>query len=354
MRRVVGMVAAALVAATLLSGASPASDDGGLPSGVVRVDGQDVPVLGSFVYHQRNVDTNPEIRGLVHGVRRVDGGTVLYYSIGWADDAPFDGHLAFPDSSSPYKILHATDVQLVDPAGLVAYRPLATTEKTFTSSSTDLDSEGGELRVGWAVFPELPAGVTEVQVDMAYGTAAGTVSVEDGALEPVGKDPAPYVGEGWPALPTAAELAAADPASRTFPLVRRSEDLAGTAKIEESPENVAVTLDANVLFASGSAELTPEATQTLSTVAADIAARGTGEVVVTGHTDSDGSDAFNQTLSEQRAQAVLGVLQPASGSNVTFAAVGKGEAEPVAPNDSDAGKQANRRVTIVYGVEGTS
>ena len=128
----------------------------------------------------------------------------------------------------------------------------------------------------------------------------------------------------------------------------------GTAKVEESVEAVAVTLDANVLFASGSAELTPEASSALATVAADIAARGTGQVVVTGHTDADGSDSFNEMLSEQRAAAVLAALQPASGSNVTFVAVGKGEAEPVGDNSTDEGKQANRRVTVVYGVKGDS
>ncbi|WP_239069762.1 OmpA family protein [Cellulomonas chitinilytica] len=350
----VAMVVAALAGATLLSGASAPADEGGVPSGVVEVDGQEVPVLGTFAYHQRNTDTNPAIRGLVHGVRRIDGGTVLYYSIGWDSPKPFEGWLAYPDSSSPYKILHATDVQLVDTAGLAAYRPLASAETTFTTLTTDLDSEGGELRVAWAVFPELPPDVTEVQVTMPYGTASGVVPVEDGALEPVGKDPAPYVGEGWPKLPTAAELATADPATRTFPLARRTEALDGATKVLESPENVAVTLDANVLFASGSAELTPQASETLATVAADIAARGTGQVVVTGHTDSDGSDAFNQTLSEQRAQSVLAVLQPISGTKVTFVGVGKGETEPVAPNSTDEGKQANRRVTIVYGVGGNS
>jgi outer membrane protein OmpA-like peptidoglycan-associated protein len=347
-------MAVAAVVLVLSAATAGAAGREPVPTGTVEVDGQEVPVRGSFTYHYGNDDSKPEIRGLIHGVRRIEGGTVLYYSIGWNGTDDFNGSLAFKVSGSPYDLLHATDLYLVDAAGLTSYGPLVSADETFATYTPDLDSGPGELRTGWAVFPELPADVTQVQVLMAYGTAAATVPVEEGALEPIGKEPAPYVGEGWPQLPDAADVAAADPAGVTFPLVRRSGDVAGTAKVEESTENVAVTLDANVLFASGSADLTPEASSALAAVGADIAARGTGEVVVTGHTDSDGSDSFNQTLSEQRAASVLAVLQPASGSAVSFVAVGKGESAPVAENSTDEGKQANRRVTVVYGVKGDS
>jgi len=348
------VIVLAAIALVLTTASADAGDGGRVPTGTVEVDGQDVPVLGSYAFHYANGDTEPEVRGLIHGVRRVEGGTVLYYSMGWNGTEDFVATFAFPLSENPYQRAYATDVSLVDTGNLLSYAPLATDQTTFTSATGDLGSGPGELRVGWALFPELAADVTEVQVLMPFSTAAGTIPVEDGPLEPIGDAPAPYVGEGWPALPDAAETASADPARFTYDLVRRSGDLAGTAKVEESIESVAVTLDANVLFASGSAELTPEASSALSAVAADIAARGTGEVVVAGHTDSDGSDSFNQTLSEQRAASVLAVLQPAAGSNVTFVAVGKGESEPVADNATDEGKQANRRVTVVYGVEGES
>lgn len=347
------MAALALAAGLVLAGtgawaatADPAAD--ALPLGTVTVDGEPTPILGSFVYHQAHDDANPEIRGLVHGVRRVDGGTVLYYSVGAA--AQFRGSMAFPTSSSPYQVNRGVDLTLVDTTSLVAYRPLWDEETTFASDYYDLDSQGGRLRVGWALFPELPTDVTSVQVTMPWGTAAGEIPVEDGALEPVSADPAPYLGEGWPAVPDGSALAQADPAAVTYDLTRRSSDLAGTAAVEETTEQVAVTLDANVLFATGSAELSPQAQSTLAAVGADIAARATGQVQVTGHTDSDGSDEANQTLSEQRAAAVLAVLQPLGGDTVAWVAVGKGESEPVATNGTDEGKQANRRVAVVYTV----
>ncbi|WP_440688003.1 OmpA family protein [Cellulomonas soli] len=346
------VVATGLVLAGTGASAATAQPEDGLPSGTVSVDGQQTPILGSFVYHQFHDDTNPEIRGLVHGVRRVEGGTVLYYSIGASEQ--FSGSMAFPTSTAPYDLNFGVDLTLVDTASLVAYRPLWDEQTTFATSYYDLNSQAGELRVGWALFPELPADVTSVQVTMPWGTAAGEVPVEDGALEPVAEEPAPYLGEGWPAVPEGAALAQTDPVAVTYDLARRSSDLAGTAAVEETTEQVAVTLDANVLFATGSAELSPQAQSTLATVGADIAARATGQVQVTGHTDSDGTDEANQTLSEQRAAAVLAVLQPVGGDAVTWVAVGKGESEPVAPNDSDEGKQANRRVAVVYTIGNAS
>ncbi|MCL2666617.1 MAG: OmpA family protein [Micrococcales bacterium] len=85
-------------------------------------------------------------------------------------------------------------------------------------------------------------------------------------------------------------------------------------------------------------------------VGSDLKDRGTGVVVVTGHTDSDGTDAYNMDLSRRRAQAVVDALVPLSGKNVTFEVVAKGETEPIAPNSTPEGQQKNRRVTVEYEV----
>jgi outer membrane protein OmpA-like peptidoglycan-associated protein len=344
--------AAVALAVTLSMTSAQAAPDDTVPHGVVQVAGQDVPVLGTFVYHEHQDDARPEVRGVIHGVRRIDGGTVVYYSLGSAGGDSFRGSSAFPDSSSPYRLNRGVAITIVDTTTLHAYVPLHDDATTFASDTGDLNSNPGELRVGWAVFPELPASVTTVQVNMPWGTAAGEIPVQDGALTPVSAEPAPYVGEGWPQVPQGTALANADQKVATFPLTRRSSDLQKTAQVDETPEQTSVTLDANVLFAKNSAELSSKASATLAKVAADIAARGTGTVVVTGHTDSDGSDASNQKLSEQRAASVVAALEPQAGSAVTFKAVGKGESEPVATNSTPEGQQQNRRVTVVYSVKG--
>lgn len=65
-----------------------------------------------------------------------------------------------------------------------------------------------------------------------------------------------------------------------------------------------------------------------------------------GHTDSDGDDASNQTLSENRAKSVAAALSEALGASHTITAEGRGESEPIASNSTDEGKTLNRRVTI--------
>ncbi len=349
---VLALAGALLPAALPATAASEPGD--GVPSGVVVVDGQDVPVLGSFTFRKGWDPRSPEVVGFVHGVRRVEGGTALYYSLGVAPDADEDllAESVFETSASLYDPAYATELGLVDVASTTMSTPLRDADSTFATGNRDLSTDRGALVVGWAVFPALPPTTTTVQVRMPSGTMVPGIPVEDGALEPVSDEPAPLLGAGWPKVPQGAELADADPAAVTWTLLRRSGDLQAIAQAQESPQEVAVTLDTNVLFASGATDPGSQAETVLAGLAADIAARGTGEVLVTGHTDADGTDEFNQTLSENRALAVRESLEPASGGGVTFVSVGKGESEPIAGNDTDDGKQANRRVTVVYQVTG--
>ena len=70
-------------------------------------------------------------------------------------------------------------------------------------------------------------------------------------------------------------------------------------------------------------------------------------IEIAGHTDSDGDDAANQELSEKRAQAVADYLVKAGLPATRFSAVGYGETQPVAGNDSGEGKAQNRRIDFV-------
>jgi OOP family OmpA-OmpF porin len=68
---------------------------------------------------------------------------------------------------------------------------------------------------------------------------------------------------------------------------------------------------------------------------------------VVGHTDTDGEDASNQTLSEKRAQAVADYLVKAGLPADRFTATGYGSTQPVASNDTDEGRAQNRRIEFV-------
>ena len=127
----------------------------------------------------------------------------------------------------------------------------------------------------------------------------------------------------------------------------------GTESVVRKGDQLEVTLATDVLFEFNSATLAPSATASLAALAPRIASSAAhGVVSIVGHTDSVGADAFNQSLSEARAQAVQAVLAAAR-PDLQFQVSGRGASEPVAPNqiaghDNPEGRARNRRVTITF------
>ena len=102
-----------------------------------------------------------------------------------------------------------------------------------------------------------------------------------------------------------------------------------------------------IRFDPARATLDPDSTALLDRLI-EIALRcPTASIEVAGHTDGDGEDAFNQALSEKRAQAVVDYLVKAGLPPSRFTAVGYGSTQPVAGNDTDQGKAQNRRIEFL-------
>lgn len=115
-----------------------------------------------------------------------------------------------------------------------------------------------------------------------------------------------------------------------------------------------IDLPSDALFDYNKAELTPAAEIELRKAAELIRASPPGSIQVIGHTDSDGNDAYNQTLSEARAKTVADWFgQQVGVRQRQFAVSGKGETAPIAPNasadgkDDPAGRAKNRRVEVI-------
>lgn len=108
-----------------------------------------------------------------------------------------------------------------------------------------------------------------------------------------------------------------------------------------------ITLDSDILFAFGSAELPDAARMRISELVGDIP--DGAAVSVVGHTDDIGSDAGNLVLSQQRARAVAAAITAAR-RDLTLVVEGRGESDPVAPNRDAEGREANRRVEIRHGI----
>ena len=103
----------------------------------------------------------------------------------------------------------------------------------------------------------------------------------------------------------------------------------------------------DVLFRSGSFELLPGARERLAKVSGIVLAYPTLHVAIEGHTDSIGSDDYNQQLSEHRAQAVRDYFVQQGINSGAVEARGYGKTEPIASNDTPEGRQQNRRVELI-------
>lgn len=108
---------------------------------------------------------------------------------------------------------------------------------------------------------------------------------------------------------------------------------------------VGVASDAS--FAVDSSELTFDAQSTFDKIANVFKDYEKTAVHVVGHTDSSGSEEYNQKLSERRASAVASYLSSQGVNSARLVTWGRGESEPIATNDTEAGRTRNRRVDIV-------
>ena len=119
------------------------------------------------------------------------------------------------------------------------------------------------------------------------------------------------------------------------------------ATIERVGEGILVTFDSGILFGFDSSNLQREARNNLGDLARVLAEDSDDyELLVAGHTDNTGSEAYNQSLSERRAAAASDFLATQGISGGQIRIQGLGEMEPVASNETSAGQEANRRVEV--------
>ena len=125
------------------------------------------------------------------------------------------------------------------------------------------------------------------------------------------------------------------------------EQMAGTGvDVVRQGDNITLNMPSGITFDFDKSNLKPEFYPVLDNVARTLQEYNQTVVEVAGHTDSVGSDAYNQKLSEQRANAVASYLQSRGLNRERFIVVGAGESRPVASNDTEAGRAQNRRVEI--------
>jgi outer membrane protein OmpA-like peptidoglycan-associated protein len=130
---------------------------------------------------------------------------------------------------------------------------------------------------------------------------------------------------------------------------RQAEELENNiedAHIERVGEGIAITFDSGLLFAFDSAEIQNTARENLEKLARSLNDYPESEVLIVGHTDSVGNENYNMGLSQRRSQSAKNYLVSQGIPGDRIRVEGRGELEPIADNDTEAGRQENRRVEV--------
>ena len=122
---------------------------------------------------------------------------------------------------------------------------------------------------------------------------------------------------------------------------------AGTdVQVIRQGDDLVLNIPSGITFAYDSATVQPQFQRTLDQVADTLRQYNQTYIDVYGHTDSTGSDSYNQTLSQRRATSVADYLSSHGVQSARIGTRGYGESQPIASNDTDAGRAANRRVEV--------
>jgi chemotaxis protein MotB len=199
------------------------------------------------------------------------------------------------------------------------------------------------------------AGVTELAQALAQATEGFKAATQPEQPAPVGEDagqgttPDAQAGPGDAGQSATARAAIAD--ARLRVALRELSDQ-GLVDVQQDKDKVIVTVGAGGAFRSGSADLTADAMEIMARINQSAVGRD-AQVTVTGHTDtiplSGGPFSDNWGLAAARASSVVrelgasGLIDPAN-----LSAVSKGESAPVASNDTEEGRAANRRIEIMF------
>jgi len=198
------------------------------------------------------------------------------------------------------------------------------------TACTTIDAFTGEERTARAQ--------RQAVIGAAAGAVAGLIT-GDSSME---RKKRALVGAGLGALAGAAVGTYMD---RQEARLRAELDRTGVS-VTRVGDNITLNMPGNITFPTDSADLNAGFYEVLDSVATVVNEFEQTVIEVAGHTDSTGSDAYNQALSERRAASVAAFLRTRGVLADRMIELGMGESRPIAPNETDGGRQSNRRVEL--------
>jgi outer membrane protein OmpA-like peptidoglycan-associated protein len=209
----------------------------------------------------------------------------------------------------------------------------------FVAAGLAIAASGCASYTGQTTAPDDPNHTKRnALIGAAIGAAAGLLT-GDSAVE---RRQHALVGIGIGALSGGAIGAYQD---RQEAELRRQMEGTGVDVVRQG-DNITLNMPSNVTFDFDSSSLKPQFSPVLNDVARTLSQYNQTVVEVAGHTDSVGTDQYNQALSERRANSVAAYLGSHGVLQQRMITVGAGETRPIASNDTEAGRSENRRVEI--------
>jgi outer membrane protein OmpA-like peptidoglycan-associated protein len=126
----------------------------------------------------------------------------------------------------------------------------------------------------------------------------------------------------------------------------RAQTAGSGVEVVRQGDELLLRMPSGITFATDQSSIQPQFYTTLNEVGTTLKEYPKTTIDVLGHTDSTGSDSYNQTLSERRARSVSDYLAAQGVQSIRLATRGYGESQPVASNDTESGRAQNRRVEI--------
>jgi outer membrane protein OmpA-like peptidoglycan-associated protein len=154
------------------------------------------------------------------------------------------------------------------------------------------------------------------------------------------------IAGGWKGAAVGAAAGAAVGGGVGNYLDKRAQELEKVAETRKTEHGLLLNLQSELLFETNSAVLTPDAVAQLTRIGDILKKYPEDRITIEGHTDSRGPQPYNESLSMRRADAVSRVLKGRGVEERQMVVLGQGETQPVAPNTTEDGRSANRRVEL--------
>lgn len=278
----------------------------------------------------RSTSTSTEIGSQlqieVHALERIDSDFLrLRLGITNESTSPFNLGFGLGETNSPNS---ASEISLIDEVNGKRYFSYAQSDGKCFCNSLDGPIASGESEGLWVIFPQPPGDLNKMTVATPLTPPMFDIPISDSS-ESIEN----------------ANLADA----QISDLILISDNTGNQTGRTESGEEVSIILSSDVLFDTNSSGLSNDSEEILDQVSQEINDASSSDVSIDGYADNTGNDSINIPLSKDRADSVESALSDLiSREGVTFTVEGHGSADPIASNETEDGRERNRRVTVTF------